>query len=213
MASSWLQKLVWWGPRAGGLQGQLCVFLSCWGKSPLSSSSVCHSASVTLSSKLLCPLLSVHKALILPSLRICWVFCVWAAPTLSSGSGDPEASGSRPQPAAMAVCSCSDAQSCPTLWDPMGCRPPGSSVHGDSSSKNTGVGFYALLQGIFMTQGWNLHLLCLLHWQVGSLPLAPPGKPLWLLGCGQVTFQNCCLSDVETWARLLTVQASRFLRQ
>ena len=22
------------------------------------------------------------------------------------------------------------AQSCPTLWDPMGCSPPGSSVHG-----------------------------------------------------------------------------------
>ena len=30
--------------------------------------------------------------------------------------------------------------------------------------------------GIFLTQGWNLHLLCLLHRQAGSLPLAPPGK-------------------------------------
>ena len=28
-----------------------------------------------------------------------------------------------------------------------------------------------------MTQGWNPCLLCLLHWQAGSLPLAPPGKP------------------------------------
>ena len=27
---------------------------------------------------------------------------------------------------------CSAAQSCPTLCDPMGCSPPGSSVHGDS---------------------------------------------------------------------------------
>ena len=27
------------------------------------------------------------------------------------------------------------------------------------------------------TQGSSLHLLHLLHWQVGSLPLAPPGKP------------------------------------
>ena len=35
--------------------------------------------------------------------------------------------------------------------------------------------------GHLPTQGWNLHLLCLLHWQVGSLPLVPPGKPLWLL--------------------------------
>ena len=24
----------------------------------------------------------------------------------------------------------------------------------------------------------NLHLLCLLHWQVGSLSLVPPGKPM-----------------------------------
>ena len=36
---------------------------------------------------------------------------------------------------------------------------------------------HALLQGIFLIQGSNLRLLCLLHWQAGSLPLAPPGKP------------------------------------
>ena len=34
--------------------------------------------------------------------------------------------------------------------------------------KNTGVGCHAL-QRIFLTQGSNLHLLCLLHWQVDSL--------------------------------------------
>ena len=34
-----------------------------------------------------------------------------------------------------------------------------------------------LLQGIFPTQGSKLHLLCLLHWLAGSLPLVPPGKP------------------------------------
>ena len=37
----------------------------------------------------------------------------------------------------------------------MDCTPPGSSVHGDSPSKNTGVGCHALLQGIFLTQGLN----------------------------------------------------------
>ena len=42
-------------------------------------------------------------------------------------------------------------------------------------------GLPCLLQGIFMTQGSNLHLFCLLHWQVGSLPLAPPGKPTGFL--------------------------------
>ena len=31
--------------------------------------------------------------------------------------------------------------------------------------------------GIFPTQGLNLCLLCLLHWQAGSLPLTLPGKP------------------------------------
>ena len=36
---------------------------------------------------------------------------------------------------------------------PHGLCPPGSSVHGDSPGKNTGVGCHALLQGIFLTQG------------------------------------------------------------
>ena len=31
-------------------------------------------------------------------------------------------------------------------------------------------------RGIFPTQGSNLSLLCLLPWQMGSLPLAPPGN-------------------------------------
>ena len=34
----------------------------------------------------------------------------------------------------------------------------------------------SFLQGIFLTQGLNPCLLCLLHWKVGSLPLVPPGK-------------------------------------
>ena len=41
----------------------------------------------------------------------------------------------------------------------MDCSPPGSSVHGDSPGQNTGVGYHALLQGIFPTQGWNPGLL------------------------------------------------------
>ena len=36
---------------------------------------------------------------------------------------------------------------------------------------------YALLQGLFPIQGLNLQLLCLLRWQVVSLPLMLPGKP------------------------------------
>ena len=37
-------------------------------------------------------------------------------------------------------------------------------------------GLPCLLQGVFLTQGSNLCLLCLLHWQAGSLSLASPGK-------------------------------------
>ena len=47
---------------------------------------------------------------------------------------------------------CLVAQSCPTLCDSMDCSPPGSSVHGDSPDKNTGVGCHALLQVIFPTE-------------------------------------------------------------
>ena len=46
------------------------------------------------------------------------------------------------------------------------------------SKQNTGVGYHALLQGTFLTQGLNPHLLCLLNWQAASLPLAPPGNPI-----------------------------------
>ena len=40
------------------------------------------------------------------------------------------------------------------------------------------MGCHALFQGIFPTQGSNPHLLCLLHWQAGSLPLVPPGSDM-----------------------------------
>ena len=61
-----------------------------------------------------------------------------------------------------------------TLCDPMDWRPASFLCPWDFPGKNTGVGCYFLLQGIFLTQGSNLHLSCLLHWQADSLPL--PGK-------------------------------------
>ena len=51
----------------------------------------------------------------------------------------------------MCVCVCLVAQSCQTLCDPVDCSPPGSSDHGDSPGKNTGVGCHVLLQRIFPT--------------------------------------------------------------
>ena len=69
-----------------------------------------------------------------------------------------------------------------TVWSHMVrvwlCSPPVSSCPWDSPGSDTSVGCHALLQGIFPTQGSNLHLLSLLHGQAGSLPLVPPGKPI-----------------------------------
>ena len=61
------------------------------------------------------------------------------------------------------------------LW-PYGPQPTGLLCPWDSPGRNTGVSCHVLLQGIFPTQGWNPHLFYLLHWWVGSLPLAPLGK-------------------------------------
>ena len=49
----------------------------------------------------------------------------------------------------------------------------------DFPGKNTRVGCHFFLQWIFLTHGSNLCLLHLLHWQACSLPLAPPGKPIY----------------------------------
>ena len=74
---------------------------------------------------------------------------------------------------------------------------PGSSVHGIlqarildwvaiPSSKDTGVGSYFLLQGVFLTQGSNLHLL---NWQVHSLPLSQQGSPFLFLKWDSLAFE------------------------
>ena len=63
---------------------------------------------------------------------------------------------------------------CLTLCDPMDCSPPGSSLHGDSPGKNTGVGCHVLLQGIFPTQGSNPDLP---HWGWILYHLSHQGNP------------------------------------
>ena len=51
---------------------------------------------------------------------------------------------------------------------PYGLQPARPLCPWDSPGKNTGVGCHALLQGIFPTQGWNLHVLHLTPWETGS---------------------------------------------
>ena len=69
---------------------------------------------------------------------------------------------------------CLVAQSRLTLCDPMDCSLPGSSVHGDSPGKNTGVGCHAFLQGIFPVQGSNPDLL---HFRRILYQLSRQGSP------------------------------------
>jgi len=59
-------------------------------------------------------------------------------------------------------------QLCPTLCDPMDHSPLGSSVHGILQERILEIP----LQGIFLTQGLNPHLLCLLHLRRILLPLS-----------------------------------------
>ena len=68
-------------------------------------------------------------------------------------------------------------QSCPTLCDPMNHSPPSSFVYGDSLGRNIGVGCYALLQGIFPTQGSNPGLL---HFRQILYHLSHQGGPRML---------------------------------
>ena len=81
-------------------------------------------------------------------------------------------------------CLCTDAAakslpSCLTLCDPMYRSPPGSSVHGILKARILGWASVPFSIESFLAQGSNPCLLHLLHWQVGSLPLAPPGKLLY----------------------------------
>ena len=58
----------------------------------------------------------------------------------------------------------------------MDCSPPGSSVQGISQTR-TRVDCHFLLQGIFLTQELNPHLLCLLHCRQVLYLLIHQGSP------------------------------------
>ena len=77
----------------------------------------------------------------------------------------------------IACVSAKSFQSCLTLCDSMDCSLPDSSVHGIFQARTLDWVAMPSSRGIFPTQGLNPHLLQLQHWQAGSLPLAPPGKP------------------------------------
>ena len=80
------------------------------------------------------------------------------------------------------MCCAESLQSCQTLCDPMDCSLPGSSVHGDSPAKNTGVGCQALLQEDLPNPGIKPRSPTL---KAESLPSEPPGKPMFTYRANQ----------------------------
>ena len=88
--------------------------------------------------------------------------------TCGPGWGFREPSGLRPvdtRTSRLVVNMYAVTKLCLTLSDPMNC---GLLCPWDFPGKNTGVGCHFLLQGVFLTQGWSIHLLLgrqiLYHW-------------------------------------------------
>ena len=75
---------------------------------------------------------------------------------------------------------CMYSEWCLTLCDPMDYSLPGSTVHGISQARITGVGCHFLIQGIFPTQGVNPYLLhlCIAGGFFTTEPLGIPGGKL-----------------------------------
>ena len=106
------------------------------------------------------------------------------------------------------------AQSCMTLCDPM---DAGSSVHGNSPGKNTGMGCHFLFQGIFPIQGSNWGLLYYvqipyhLNYQGSHLPYQFPKFKSYLFFLLQLNSSlSPCLSkslsftpEIFIWAQSL----------
>ena len=74
-------------------------------------------------------------------------------------------------------CCCSVAKSCPTLCN-LRLQPSRLLCPWDFPGKNTGVGCYFPLQGIFWIQESNP---CFLHWQAIFLPLSHKGSSIFSL--------------------------------
>ena len=88
-------------------------------------------------------------------------------------------------------------QSCLTL-PPCEIHWPRSSVHGILQARVLEWVSVPNSRGVFPTQGLNLSLLCLLHWQAGSLPLAPPGK-------SAVSSMYYHISPLEIWLICISI--------
>ena len=90
-------------------------------------------------------------------------------------SSEPPLSGTFLAPIETPLCSCVYSVISDSL-QPHGLQPTMMPCPWNFLGKNTGVGCHFLIQGIFLTQGSNLGLLYLLHWQTNPLPLSHLGS-------------------------------------
>ena len=85
-------------------------------------------------------------------------------------------------------------QLCPTVWDPMDCSPPSSSVHGNSPGRTTGVSYHFLLQGNLPNPGIQPTSLASLALAGGFFTTSATWKAQWeihlhaILLCGVHSF-------------------------
>ena len=75
-----------------------------------------------------------------------------------------------------AICTCSVTQLCPTLWDPLDCGSPGSSVHGIIWARILeGVAIFSSRVSSWLREGTCAnHSSCIAGW---FFTIEPPGKP------------------------------------
>ena len=97
-------------------------------------------------------------------------------------------------------------QSYPSLCDIIDHSPPGSSVHGILWARILEWVAMPSFRGSSWPRDRTCISLCLLHWQVGSLPLAPSGKAVEWEQHGFITFQLCSFEwiDLILWALILS---------
>ena len=100
------------------------------------------------------------------------------------------------------ACMCESLESCPALRDSMYSSPPGSSVHG--------ILQIWILEWVTMPSSRGssrprdrTYVSCLLHWQAGSLPQGPPGKPslnpTFPFSCGGIQLPAHLASSQSSW--------------
>ena len=78
------------------------------------------------------------------------------------------------------------------LFYPIDWSPPGSSVHRILQARILEWVAISFSRGSSQSRDWTRISCVYLHWQVGSLPLAPPGKPVSWMTCFQTANRHLC---------------------